>query len=104
MGCPCQDQSTPSTPVQNNQQQSGFAPVQNYVFDADCPFTLEMMQTWYGKLEGVKNSNTVDLYNLTYPKVNSYLGIIKSAINFSRNICFFRGELEQIQLVINVLP
>lgn len=105
MPCPCQNASSPSV---NNQapinNQNGFSVVSNYIFDENCPFTLSIIQEWFTKLINVKNSNTPDLYNLTYAEVNSYLGTLQSAINFSNNICFFRGELETIQTKVNVLP
>ena len=101
MPCPCQNQT--SSPSQQTQQ-SSFQTVNNYVFDENCPFTLELIKSWQSTLLNIKNSNTVDLYNLSYQQINSYLGIIQSAINFSNNICFFKTDLQNIQLVINALP
>lgn len=66
----------------------------------NCPFTLEMLNNFKVKLRCLKEEALYESLGLTETKVNSYLGIVISSINYRVNYCRFEKELEKVQDVI----
>ena len=65
-----------------------------------CDFTLEMLQVYKEKLKCIKDNALYETLNITEAKVNSYLGIVISSINYKSNYCRFEKELINIRDLI----
>jgi len=62
-----------------------------------CNYTQEMLSSWLIYFQCVKTNNLYSFFNITSAKVNSIIGTIKSAINYSTNPCYFKIKLDEIQ-------
>lgn len=67
---------------------------------SDSNYTLSQLQIWKDKLNCVKLQNKYGFYNTTPTIINSYLGIVVSAIRNSENIGYFQKDLVQIESFI----
>lgn len=66
----------------------------------NCNYTVELLRGWLTKLTNLKSTQNVDLVGITYPLVNSYIGYVRSALNYTNNLCYFSKELAPIVQVI----
>lgn len=69
----------------------------------ECAYKLDILHSWYNKLDSIQKEGKTDLLNISSKKLNSYLGIIKSAINFKRNLCFYAPQLSPIVPIIQII-
>lgn len=69
----------------------------------DCIYTQDMLTDWLTTFKCVKTKNISALFNLTVYKLNSYLGIIQSALNYSTNPCYFKPKLDEISPLIDTI-
>lgn len=74
---------------------------QNLKQEEKCNYTAELLKDWLNKLTNLKTSQNPDLVGITYPLLNSYIGYVRSALNYTNNICYFSKELAPIVQVIN---
>ena len=103
-GCGCGGGGGNKNAVKEDQQLFKSAPsVQHFKQQESekCNYTVELLQSWLTKLSNLKISQNVDLVGITYPLLNSYIGYVKSALNYTNNICYFSKELAPIVQVIN---
>lgn len=68
----------------------------------DCIYDLTTLQQWLLQLLTIKQSDQVIEVGLTYPKINSYIGYIQSAIN-TNNPCYFETQLNEIANTITYI-
>ena len=66
----------------------------------DCDYTHELLEEWKRLLECVKSNNTFDIFNTNHVKINSYLGIVQSAINYKTYPCYFIQQLDKMKGLI----
>jgi len=62
-----------------------------------CSYTQEMLSGWLVYFQCVKTNNLYAFFDLTAPRVNSIIGTIESAVNYSTNPCYFKIKLDEIQ-------
>src|ERR1035437_5578571 len=70
------------------------------IITGDCEYTNELLTEWKRLLECIKSKNTFDIFNTNYVKVNSYLGIVQSAINYKTYPCYFIQQLDKMKGLI----
>lgn len=73
------------------------------ISNEDCPYKFDTLVLWLKQLKSVKANEQTSLINITIPQVNSYIGYVQSAINYSGNLCFFADYLAPIVQVINTI-
>lgn len=66
----------------------------------ECPYTVELLRQWDQKLTTAKNQQQFDLLGVTPFQINSYLGYVKSALNYPAVLCFYKDHLNVITQVI----
>lgn len=66
-----------------------------------CSYTQENLSSWLIALNCVKTKGLYTNFSITSQKLNSYLGIVQSAVNYSTNPCYFRIKLDEIKIVID---
>lgn len=83
-------------------------PVNNIVYkqpslEDNCQYTLNMVLAWKDILFCIRDQGLVEQANLTNPKLNSFMGILLSAIN-TNSACFFEQELNTIRpYILNII-
>lgn len=98
MGCGCSSNtsSAQSSVVNDNIH------AQNII--EDCPYTLEQINNWLVKVRCFKDNNLQqDMPNITIAMLNSYIGTLLSTLNYSSNICYFNGPLQDIENFITIV-
>lgn len=75
--------------------------VRRVIKSEDCIYDIETLEEWIVILKCVKNNNLYTFLDIPPKKLNSYIGIVKSAINYSSNPCYFILSLEKIKIVID---
>lgn len=98
MGCGCLSENTVASPL-SPAQVAAIVQMQR-IEDPNCIYTFEVLNEYKDLLNCVKANNTVDLFNITMTKLNSYLGVVQSAINYTTNSCYFVAQLDEIQILI----
>lgn len=71
-----------------------------YNVNEPCDYTKEILQSWLTKLLNARINNQADLIGITYPKINSYIGYVQSALNI-QNYCYFKEKQNAISVIIN---
>lgn len=77
--------------------------VRRNISSEDCPYTQSTLLDWLSVLKCVKNKNLRATFNLTYQKLNLYLGLVQSAWNYSSNPCYFKTKLDEISTLIDII-
>ena len=67
---------------------------------SDSNYNLPQLQIWKSKLNCIKLQNKYANYNTTPTIINSYIGIVDSAIRNPNNIGYFEPELVKISSFI----
>ena len=80
----------------------GNLPIPQPIIEEPCNYTLEMVIDWKNILFCVRDNGLIVQTNITTQKFNSYMGILLSCIN-SNSACFFKTNLDEIQVYINNL-
>ena len=62
-----------------------------------CEYTEETLNVWLSYFQCVKANDFYNFFKITPAKVNSIIGIIKSAVNYSTNPCYFKIKLDDIK-------
>lgn len=70
--------------------------VRNQIIIENCEYTQDILTQWLDLFICVKSKNLFEIFHISAPKVNSYLGIIQSSINYSTNPCYFKIRLDEI--------
>lgn len=81
--CNCTNTNTISIPTRSRTQHNTNEP---------CDYTIEQLETWYNRLQCVKNNN----FYTSLQTINVYLGVLQSAINSPLYICLFKINLDII--------
>lgn len=69
----------------------------------NCGYTIEMVLAWKDILFCIRDNDLLEQANLTLPKMNSYMGILLSAIN-SNSACFFQEKMDEIKpYILNII-
>ena len=63
-------------------------------------YDFEKLTSFYNKLMLVQATDQLKVINLTPAKFNSYVGFVASALNYPKNYCFFKQQLDEISQVI----
>lgn len=71
--------------------------------NTNCEYTVEILSDWLTALKCVKNKNLSTSFSITLVKLHSYIGIVKSAINYSTNICYFKVKLDEIKVLVDTI-
>lgn len=88
--CNCQNSST--SPVNRNIQSND-----------NCEYSLETVASWKNTLLCIQTSGLNSEIHLTNPQINSFVGILLSAIN-TGSTCFFVNEINQIKpYILNII-
>lgn len=70
----------------------------------ECLYNLETILDWKDKLFCVRDNGLSQQLNLTNQELNSYLGIVLSAVNMGDRLCFIREKLDTVQpIIINII-
>jgi hypothetical protein len=67
---------------------------------AESNYTVSQLQIWLTKLNCIKLQNKYFMYNTNPTTINSYLGIVASAIRNAEYIVNFENELNKINSFI----
>lgn len=81
------------------ERRSGIVPT---TLNSPCSLTKEVLEAWQKALTCVKIKGKGDLIHLPQASMNQMLGILKSALYFPENYCYYKPQLEYFQ--VNVLP
>lgn len=60
----------------------------------DCLYDEGILNSYINMLNTVKNNGTYAQIGLSIPKINAYLGLIQSALNYPDNYCLFEKHLD----------
>lgn len=90
--CGCQN-SVPYSPssARSIPQQASMEP---------CNYTVEILSIWRDKLICIKEQNKYNDIQTPEGILNSYLGVVISALNSPQSICLFKNELDIISATI----
>jgi hypothetical protein len=66
----------------------------------DCPYTLEQLEEWRRLLLCIRDGGYSAELGFSEARMNGAVGIVVSAINYRRNLCYFQPQLEQIAPMI----
>lgn len=91
MGCGCQNR-----PVQ-------IAANESFTVNENCPFTLSELTGYKERLYCIKSRELYTDAQTTEATINSYLGIVTSAIYYPSDFCYFQPSLEIIKTFIENL-
>jgi hypothetical protein len=69
-------------------------------YSSDCNYTMSQLQAWLVLLICCKDKALYPQIGLTGPQLNSYLGIVMSALNYVSYPCNFASKLDIISDVI----
>lgn len=101
MGCGCSgggSSSSSSVRVQSLVSRPAVTPPEG------CPYTLEMIQDWLTKVNCFKdNGYYTAIPNISLRQLNTYIGILLSAFNYSTNICYLESQLNDVKNFITVI-
>lgn len=73
----------------------------NNISSSDCIYTQDMLTDWLTSLKCAKNKNLTGIFNITVYRLNSYIGIVQSALNYSTNPCYFKAKLDEIKTLVD---
>lgn len=100
MGCNCSAGSTIQTARQSGQAVVLLGQVNSSV---PCEYLPDQLKNWRIKLLCVKEKGIwVDL-GITASKLNKYIGVVLSAINYTTNPCYFKTQLDEIASFMAVI-
>lgn len=69
----------------------------------NCEYTQSLLIEWKRLLECVKSNNIFDIYGVNHVRVNSYIGIVQSALNYKTYPCYFAPQLDGIKELITAI-
>lgn len=72
-------------------------PVKTITAPQDCFFNKEILQNYKNLLEQIKEKNIISEAGLTIKSINSYLGLVQSALNYPDNYCLFEQQLSDFR-------
>jgi hypothetical protein len=75
-------------------------PRQNRSVNTDCEFNESIINNWKLKLECVKEKELYQEINSSQKEINSFIGVVISALSNPENICYFAGHLQAISPTI----
>ncbi len=81
--------------ISANQIPPSYIPVQMSV--PNCDYDLNQIIHWSVYLRCIKDAGTESNYGLDNTKLNSYLGIVLSAINMDKSLCYFKTQLDEMK-------
>lgn len=62
----------------------------------ECDYTVELVSNWKDILHCIKEKDTNTQYGISDIMINSFLGIVLSAINLNDDICYLRKRLDKV--------
>lgn len=72
----------------------------SFNYTSESNYTVPQLQIWLSKLNCIKLQHKYADYNITPSTLNSYLGIVQSAIRNPENIGYFEQGLITIENII----
>ena len=100
MGCGCGAGASSSVASITSPRISS-API---TFSGECIYTFEQVQDWLEKLNCFNNNGLIStIPSITQRKLNMYIGIVLSAINYASNVCYFKSQLDEVQSFITIV-
>jgi hypothetical protein len=70
----------------------------------DCTYTVEQLQNWLVQIDCFVSKGLLSTTpTITQRKVNMYIGITLSAINYASNPCYFKSQLDEVQSFIIII-
>lgn len=66
------------------------------VTNTNCEFNEGIVNNWKLKLECVKEKSLYNDIQSSEKEINSFLGVVISALSNLQNICYFSGHLQAI--------
>lgn len=84
----------------SHSQQRAYQPPQQTNFN--CAYTYDQISIWRDKIKCVKDRDLLDVVGTNLATINSYLGILLSALNWGQ-ICYFEKYYANIGSLIQVI-
>lgn len=97
MGCSSCGAAANNNTVQRRFQINALPP--NIVDNSDCPYTVEILNSWLQALTWFKSKALYKKQNIPASKVNAYLGILLTSLNVSSR-CAYKASLDEMQDLI----
>jgi hypothetical protein len=77
--------------------------------DPNCTVTIEMLIQWRAILNCIKTAGKFEQAHLSEPELNTFLGLVQSAINYPDDYCYYMDRLTSFQqdklpLIVGYVP